>query len=107
MGWSYRISSSSSLQCIYINLCSRSLKGNYINLCYRQINLIEELKEKVAHMRLYCSKLNSATYSAGDAWRGVHLCFKLRVQEKETKSEQNNGRKLSSNGEIKSAQSNK
>ena len=74
MGWSYRISSSSSLQCIYINLCSRSLKGNYINLCYRQINLIEELKEKVAHMRLYCSKLNSATYSAGDAWRAVHLC---------------------------------
>ena len=46
MRWSYRISSSSSLQCIYINLCSRSLKGNYINLCYRQINLIEELKEK-------------------------------------------------------------
>ena len=35
------------------------------------------------------------------------LCFKLRVQEKETKSEQNNGRKLSSNGEIKSAQSSK
>ena len=47
MCWSYRIgSSSSSLQCIYINLCSRSLKGNYINLCYQQINLIEELKEK-------------------------------------------------------------
>ena len=35
------------------------------------------------------------------------LCFKLRVQEKETKSEQNNGRKLSSNGEIKSAKSSK
>ena len=35
------------------------------------------------------------------------LYFKLRVQEKETKSEQNNRRKLSSNGEIKSAQSSK
>ena len=74
--------------------------------------------------KFYCSKLNSAAYSAGDAWRAVHLCgpavtrgvpciyvgplcFKLRVQEKETKSEQNNGRKLSSNGEIKSAQSSK
>ena len=36
--------------------------------------LIEELKEKVAHTRLYGSNLNSATYSAGDAWRAVHLC---------------------------------
>ena len=44
------------------------------NLLIHKINLIEELKEKAAHTRLYFSKLNSATYSAGDAWRAVHLC---------------------------------
>ena len=65
----------------------KSLKGNYINLCYRQINLKEELKEKVAHTRLYCSKLNSATYSANDAWRAVHLCGPTVFQVARTKFE--------------------